>query len=46
MYRLGVVYVMYDNTLSKVYNIRGCDSLPEYKDIKDCYTDTGDIFDD
>lgn len=28
IYRIGVVYIMYDNTLSKVYNIRGCENLP------------------
>jgi len=32
MYRLGVVYIMYDNTLSKVYNIRGIESVPELTD--------------
>lgn len=56
MYRIGVVYIMYDNTLSKVYNIRGCESLPSEDDIKniennnealsDYYTPVCDIFDD
>ena len=49
IYRIGVVYVMYDNTLSKVYNIRGCEKLPSKDDIDDnftsYYTKPLDIFD-
>lgn len=46
MYRIGVVYIMYDNTLSKVYNIRGCEALPAEDAINSTYTLTSDIFDD
>ena len=31
MYRLGVVYILNDNTLSPVFNLRGC----EFKNIDD-----------
>ncbi len=46
MYRIGVVYIMYDNTLSKVYNIRGCEVLPDVSEINEYYTPSLDIFDD
>lgn len=32
MYRFGVVYIMNDNTLSPVFNIRGIKALPEFND--------------
>lgn len=46
MYRIGIVYIMYDNTLSKVYNIRGCEALPDASEINEYYTPSLDIFDD
>ena len=48
IYRIGVVYIMYDNTLSKVYNIRGCERLPSISELKNNYTflDDSPIFDD
>lgn len=33
IYRFGVVYVMNDNSLSPVYNIRGIGELPNWKDL-------------
>lgn len=29
-YRFGIVYIFEDGTLSPVYNVRGCDTLPYY----------------
>lgn len=53
MYRFGIVYIMYDNTLSKVYNIRGIGQLPAFRmsevdetSIINAYTKSGAIFDD
>lgn len=46
MYRIGVVYIMYDNTLSKVYNIRGCETLPRIDEINTYYTESKSIIDD
>jgi hypothetical protein len=32
IYRLGVVYIMNDDSLSQVYNISGCNEIPYYTD--------------
>jgi hypothetical protein len=45
IYRLGVVYILSDNTLSPVFNIRGCNGIPT-KDSIDGYYKTEDLYDD
>jgi hypothetical protein len=35
IYRLGVVYIMNDDSLSPVYNIRGVDKVPEINSLAD-----------
>lgn len=37
IYRVGIVYMMNDNSLSPVYNIRGRNGIPEYSDEGDFY---------
>lgn len=37
IYRVGIVYMMNDNSLSPVYNIRGRNGIPEYSDTKEYY---------
>lgn len=39
IYRIGIVYIMNDNSLSPVYNIRGRNEIPEYSDTEDYYQD-------
>lgn len=37
IYRLGVVYILSDNSLSPVFNIRGCNELPLKDNVKSSY---------
>lgn len=37
IYRVGIVYMMNDNSLSPVYNIRGRNGIPEHSDTKEYY---------
>lgn len=38
IYRIGIVYIMQDNSLSFVYNIRGLDGIPEEGSTTNNYT--------
>ena len=38
IYRIGIVYIMQDNSLSFVYNIRGMDGIPEEGSTTNNYT--------
>lgn len=33
IYRLGVVYILQDNSLTPVFNIRGANTIPSYKEL-------------
>ena len=46
IYRFGIVYIMSDNTLSKVYNIRGCGELPNEDAYADYFYKGTSIFND
>jgi hypothetical protein len=37
IYRLGVVYILSDNSLSPVFNIRGCNELPLKDNVESSY---------
>ena len=42
IYRFGVVYIMHDNSLSKVYNVRGIGELPKQDEINNSYIDVNE----
>ena len=43
IYRLGVVYILSDNSLTPVFNIRGADGIPLMGSTEQTYTNVGNV---